>query len=338
MSDGLTVAVTGPTGDIGRALLRALEHADGVSRVFGMARRPFDPAGLGLTKTEYRQGDILDRGALDALFAEADVAVHLAFVIIGGPEETRRVNLEGSRNAFAAAAASARTKRLVYTSSVAAYGFHADNPSPLTEAVEPRGTSEHYYSAQKAELEGALDEALEGSGTDAYVFRPCIVGGADALLLIEHLPFVTASERLPPSLRRIFDAMTVLRPLLPDPGVPFQLVHADDVAAALVLATEAAGPPGVYNLAGDGSLTMSDLARELGWYAFPVPVAAVGATASVVSLMPFLPAEAHWIQVFRSSVVMDTSKARRELGWSPRRGGGAVLAEMVKGAKARGLV
>jgi UDP-glucose 4-epimerase len=149
---------------------------------------------------------------------------------------------------------------------------------------------------------------------------------------------VTASEKLPAPLKRVFDAMPVVRPLLPDPGVPFQLVHADDVAQALVAATLGAGPPGVYNLAGDGSLTMTDLARELGWYAFPVPTMAVDATASVVSLMPFLPAEAHWIQVFRSSVLMDTTKARRELGWKPKRGGGAVLAELVKGARERGLV
>ena len=334
----LTVAVTGPTGDIGRALLRRLDADPLVGRVLGMARREFDPASLGLKKTEYRQGDILDRAALDELFAEADVVVHLAFVIVGSPAETRSVNLEGSRNVFAAAAAADRCRRLVYTSSVAAYGFHASNPLPLKEDVPPRGTDEHYYSAQKAELEGALEEALGGSGLDAYVFRPCIVAGRDALLLIEHLPYVTASEKLPASLRRVFDAMPVLRPVLPDPGVPFQLVHADDVASALVAATEGRGAPGVYNLAGDGALTMTDLARELGWYAFPVPGAAVGATASVVALMPFLPAEAHWIQVFRSSVVMDTSKARRELGWSPRRGGGAVLTEMVKGAKARGLV
>ena len=67
-----------------------------------MARRPFDPAAQGLRKTEYRQGDVLDRAAVDALVAEADVVVHLAFIIMGGREETRQVNLEGSRNVFAA--------------------------------------------------------------------------------------------------------------------------------------------------------------------------------------------------------------------------------------------
>ena len=105
-----------------------------------MARRPFDPAEQGLRKTEYRQGDVLDRAAVDALVAEADVVVHLAFIIMGGHEETRHVNLEGSRTVFEAAAASPRAQRLVYTSSVAAYGFHDDNPLPLTEDVPARGS------------------------------------------------------------------------------------------------------------------------------------------------------------------------------------------------------
>src|SRR4051812_9939529 len=137
MSDGLTVAVTGPTGEIGRAFLRALDAHEAVSRVLGMARSEFDPGDLGLRRTEYRRGDVLDRDAVDALAAEADVLVHLAFIIMGGREETRTVNLTGSRNVFAAAAAAApRLRRLVYTSSVAAYGFHPDNPQPLTEDVQ----------------------------------------------------------------------------------------------------------------------------------------------------------------------------------------------------------
>src|SRR4029079_10784612 len=97
-------------------------------------------------KTEYRQGDVLDREAVESLAAEADVLVHLAFIIVGGREETRSVNLEGSRNVFEAARG---VKRLVYTSSVAAYGFHAENPQPLTEDVPPRGSEGFYYSAHK---------------------------------------------------------------------------------------------------------------------------------------------------------------------------------------------
>src|SRR5439155_11749856 len=116
------------------------------------------------------------------LVVGADVVVHLAFIILGGRDETRRVNLEGSRNVFTAAAKARRVKRLVYTSSVAAYGFHADNPQPLTEAVPVRGTDAFYYSAQKAELEETLRAATAGSTLDSYVFRPCIVAGGDATM------------------------------------------------------------------------------------------------------------------------------------------------------------
>ena len=77
--------------------------------------------------------------SVDGLVAGADVVVHLAFIIFGGHDETRAINLEGSRNVFEAAARR-RARRLVYTSSVAAYGFHDDNPQPLTEEIEPRGT------------------------------------------------------------------------------------------------------------------------------------------------------------------------------------------------------
>ena len=98
----LTVAVTGPTGEIGKPLLSALERSEAVERVLGMARRPFDPRAEGWEKVSYRQGDILDRTALDQLLDGADVAVHLAFVIFGSHEETRKVNLEGSRNVFEA--------------------------------------------------------------------------------------------------------------------------------------------------------------------------------------------------------------------------------------------
>jgi nucleoside-diphosphate-sugar epimerase len=228
------------------------------------------------------------------------VLVHLAFIIMGGREETREVNLTGSRNVFAAAR---NVKRLVYTSSVAAYGFHADNPQPLTEDVPPRGSEAFYYSAQKAELESALEEEIAGSGVEAYVFRPCIVAGPDAPALLDQLP----QNRIPgPSL-----------PLLPDPGVRFQLVHHDDVATALVAATLGQGPPGVYNLAGDGTITLGDLARALGWLSVPVPGVAVR-VASLGAKLPLMPPIAEWLVAGRVPVVMDASRARAELGWEPR--------------------
>jgi UDP-glucose 4-epimerase len=334
---GLTVAVTGPTGGIGLALIRALEAEPAVERIVGMARRPFDPAERGWKKATYRRGDVLDRGSVEALVEDADVVVHLAFVIMGGHEESRSVNLEGSRNVFEAAAASG-AKRLVYASSVAAYGFHEDNPVPLTEDVPARGTDAHYYSAQKAEVEALLDEILDDADLDAYVFRPCIVAGPEALLLIENIPYVQLSEKLPDAVLRLFDVVPALKPVIPDPGVPFQLVHVDDVASALAAAVLGKGEPGVYNLAAEGEVTMRDLAQALDWYSVPLPELAVDAAAQVVARVPFMPAEAQWVNALRTPVIMDTGKARAKLGWSPRHDARETLRETVISAREERLI
>ncbi len=336
-TDRLTVAITGPTGDIGRSLLRALERSREVGRIVAMARREFDPAEQGLKKTEYRRGDVLDRDALVALFDGADVVVHLAFMIMGSRQETERINLEGSRNVFEAARA-AGARRLVYASSVAAYGFHADNPDLLTEDVHPRGTDRHYYSAQKAALETVLTDVLGDAPVESYMFRPCIVAGPDALLLLENIPYIALSERMPGPILRALEFMPALKPVLPDPGVPFQLVHHDDVATAFRAAVLGRGTPGVYNLAGDGELTMSDIADSLSWYSVPLPEFALGAAAEVVARLPFVPAEAQWIESFRSPVLMDTAKARRELRWRPKHDARSTLRAMVDAARSERLI
>jgi len=330
----LTVAVTGPTGEVGKPFISALERAPEVGRVIGMARRPFDYADRGWEKFEYRRGDILDRDAVDALVEEADVVVHLAFVIVAGRGESREINRTGSRTVFDAAVA-AGAKRLVYTSSVAAYGFHRELPAELTEEVPARGTGRHPYSADKAAVEEELEQAVAGSETGAYVFRPCIVAGPDAPLLLELVPLLAVGRRLPGPVRWALGRTPSLRPVLPDPGVPFQLVHHDDVAAALAAATLGHGDPGVYNLAGPGELTVSDLARELGWHSIPAPRLAVSAAAEATALMPFLPPEAAWIETVRRPLLMDSARARRELHWMPQHTARETLAETVAAARAR---
>jgi UDP-glucose 4-epimerase len=333
----LTVAVTGPTGDIGRSLMRALDREPSVGRVIGMARSRFDPREAGWEKAEYRRGDILDHDSLAGLVAEADVVVHLAFVILGGREETREVNLEGSRNVFEAAVG-AGVKRLVYTSSVAAYGFHSDNPQPLTEEVKPRGSEAFYYSAQKAELEGQLAEATSDSGVEVYVFRPCIVAGPDAQMLIERVVEQYQLGGRLPFVQRALEGLPFLAPVLPDPGLRFQLVHHDDVAAALLAAIAGRGEPGAYNLAGDGVLRPSDLARELGWWSVPIPRQAVGALAEATGRVPGLPAQVSWLNAFTIPVLMDTSRAREKLGWTPRYEATETLRETVAAARREGVL
>jgi nucleoside-diphosphate-sugar epimerase len=330
---GLTVAVTGPTGEIGKPFIAALERTREVSRILGMARRPFDPAAHGWKKTEYLRGDVLDRAAVESLVTGADVVVHLAFIIVGAGDESRHINIEGSRNVFEAAAA-AKATRVVYASSVAAYGFPDGADGLITEDVPALGHPRHPYSAHKAEVEEVLDEALAGSDTDAYVFRPCIVAGPHAPLLVNQIPYVRLSGRLPAAVRTLFDQVPVLRPVIPDPGVPFQLVHHDDVASALKAGVLGRGEPGAYNLAGPGEITMRDVADELGYYTVPVPDLAVEATAEVVARLPFLPDEATWIEAVRRPVLMDTAKARRLLRWRPRHDARETLHATVAAARA----
>jgi UDP-glucose 4-epimerase len=333
----LTVAVTGPTGEIGLPLMAELERDAAVGAVRGMARRPFDPAEEGWKKASYRRGDILDRGSLAALFDGADVAVHLAFAIFGNREETRRVNLEGSRNVFEAAI-EAGVERLVYASSVAAYGFHPENPQPLTEEVPPRGSESFYYSAQKAELESTLDTLLLGSGVEAYVFRPCIVAGPRATMLIEKTVEGARLGDPLPALRRGLGRLPLPKPVLPDPGAPIQLVHHDDVARALAAAIGGNGDAGAYNLAGAGEVAVADVARALGWHSVPVPGPAVGLGASLAKRLAFVSPQLEWATALRTPVLMDTSKARRQLGWEPRFDAAETLLQTAVAAREAGLL
>lgn len=314
----LTVAVTGPTGEIGISAVAALEREPAVDRIVGMARRPFDPAARGWVKTEYRQGDILDRAAVDGLVDDADVVVHLAYLIMGSREESRTINLTGTRNVFEATVAAARPNRLVYTSSVAAYGYHADNPVPLTEDVAVRGSKEHYYSEQKAECEAVLHEVTEGTGLEVYVLRPCIVAGPEATALADSMPWRQLRESLPGQLRGVVTTIQGMLPLLPDPGVALQLVHHDDVASAIALAATGAGPPGAYNLAADGEISLSEVAAATGTRSVRVPQSAATAVSAILARLPMVPAAAEWVHVARSSVVMDTTRAKQQLGWQPR--------------------
>ena len=310
---GVTVAVTGPTGEIGISAVTALEHNPAVDRIVGMARRPFDPSPLGWAKTTYRQGDILDRQAVDDLVADADVVIHLAFIIFGSREQSAQVNLAGAHNVFEARGPE-RPRRLVYTSSVAAYGYHPDNPVPLTEDVAPRGSPEHYYSEQKAACEAELAEITKGSSVEVFILRPCIVAGPKAPALADAMPW----RHLPGVVQSATRAVPLLKMPVADPGYPMQLVHHDDVAAAIALAATTDAAPGAYNIAGDGEVSISEVVTALGGHPVRVPAVAATAASEVIAHLPFVPSPLEWLHTTKVSMVMDTTKAKTQLGWKPK--------------------
>ena len=259
----------------------------------------------------------------------ADVVVHLAFAILTASDATREINIDGSRNVFEAAVA-AGAPRICYASSVAAYGFHQDNPDWLTEDVPARGTREHFYSQQKAEVEGVLAEVLKNKRrTSAYVFRPCIVAGPRAQTLLDEIPYVRIADSMPDAIARVIGALPILKPVIPDPGTRFQLVHEDDVASAFVAGVLGKGAPGPYNLAGGGTLRSRDLAAAMGWYSVPIPELAVDVTAEVIAKLP-TPAQLSWIHSVRKEVLMKTDRAKKELSWKPKHGSKATLNQLVK--------
>ena len=319
-SDRLTVAVTGPTGTFGFGLIPLLEADPQVGRIVGIARRPFDPAAHGWTKMEYRRGDVRDHDALREAFAEADVVVHLAFMITGtaSRETIREINVEGTLGAFAAAAA-AKVERFVYASSVAAYGFHPDNPIGMTEDWPVRPAARLFYAQEKAELERVLhDQAEEHPGVALYLLRPPVVLGPHAVGAKDALPapVAAAAGRMLALVHRLGLPVPV-----PAPELPMQFIHEDDVGQALLRCVLAEGPPGAYNIAADGVLTVADVLRELGLTPVPIPAGLASGAARAATLipsLPFVPPAAEWVEAATHPAIMDTSKAKRELGWNPR--------------------
>ena len=335
---GLTVAVTGPTGDLGLGIVDALERSRAVKRVIGMARRPFEPGERGWRKTEYRRGDVTDAASVRDLVKGAHVVVHLAFAILDAGDASHELNVEGSRRVFEESA-KAGAERICYASSVAAYGFHDDNPDWLTEDVQARGSPAHPYSRQKAEVERVLAETLlKRKSTTAYVFRPCIVAGPEARGMLHAIPYFRLGEAMPDVVVRLLGSLPALKPVIPDPGARFQLVHSDDVGRAFVAGVRGVGEPGPYNLAAGGTLTFSHLADAMGWYSVPIPKLAVEATTEIATRLPFVPESAGWLHSVRKPVLMKTDRARKLLKWKPEHTARKTLQEMCSAQREADLV
>ena len=313
----MTVAVTGPTGTFGFGLLPLLEADDRIGRVVGVARRPFDPAEHGWTKLVYRRGDVRDQDLLEEAFADADVVVHLAFLVAGadGSETARAINVEGTGNAFRAAVA-VGARRFVYASSASAYGFHADNPIGIDEDWPTRPAEHLFYAQEKSELEEALAKlAAEHPAIDLYLLRPPVVIGPHMIGGKSRL----ADRLVPPVLAAARAAGRLPVPIpVPTPDLPLQVVHEADVGSALVRCIVGAGPPGAYNIAADGILTGADIARELGLRPVTLGSGLLERTARRVAALPVADKVTGWAEAVSHPVILDTAKAKRDLGWTPR--------------------
>jgi nucleoside-diphosphate-sugar epimerase len=319
-TDGLTVAVTGPTGTFGFGLVPQLEADDRISRIVGVARRPFEPADHGWQKLTYKQGDVRDLALLEEAFAGADVVVHLAFLIAGARSDpnTHAINIVGTLNTFRAAAA-AGAKRFVYASSVSAYGFASDLPHGITEEHPVAGGAHNFYSQEKAELEAELAKlAAEHPTIELYVLRPPgvlgphMIGGKSE-----------RAERMLPKAHKIIRSLRRRRLPIPMPllDVQMQLIHEADVGSAFLQCIVGAGPAGAYNISGDGHVDSADIIRELGLR--PLVIRSrrqerVMRWVAKQSAKRWVPDGFDFAEMMARPVIVDTTKAQEQLGWKPR--------------------
>jgi nucleoside-diphosphate-sugar epimerase len=318
MPEALNVAVTGPTGTFGFGLVPLLQEEPRINRIVGIARRAFDPHVHGWTKMQYRRGDVRNQDTLRDAFTGADVVVHLAFALVGNaPAKTiRQINVEGTLNAYRAAR-EVDAKRFVYASSVAAYGFHADNPVGMREDWPVRPADRLFYAREKAELEELLWRESDASPKPAlYLVRPPIVLGPHAVGAKDFFPRPVAQAG-----RGVLGALRRLPIPIPAPNVPVQFIHEEDVGDALLKCVLGEGPPGAYNIAGEGVLSGTDVIRELGLAPLPIPGRLVYGAARAAAAVPrvgLLPPSVEWVEALSHPAIMDTSKAKDELGWQPK--------------------
>ena len=323
---GLTVAVTGPTGTFGFGLIPQLQADERVARIVGIARRPFDPAGHGWAKMTYHRGDVREASALRDAFGRADVVVHLAFLVSGAAsaETIRAVNVDGTLNAFRAAAASG-ARRFVYASSVAAYGFHPDNPAGMTEDWPVRADRRLFYARHKAELERLLQAEAAGPGTpELYLLRPSIVLGPHVIGEKSLLPGFLAGW-VPQAWGRGLTGWAARSRPGPRSGSRcwcrrFRCSSCTKTTWGRRCGSAWSRPghlgPTTSPPTGCSPQRTSSASSACSrCRCRPRPRTRA---ARAVAALPFLPPAAQWLQAVSRPAIMDTTRAKRDLGWSPR--------------------
>jgi UDP-glucose 4-epimerase len=326
--DGLRVAVTGASGNVGTALLRRLAAPEaGLAEVRGLARRrPPDRAPYDRVRWH-----VADLGAEDsepdvAAFVDGvDAVVHLAWALQPGrrPDRLHRVNVEGTRRA-ARAAVHAGVAQFVHLSSLGAYSA----APPGTTAAEDwptTGIPSAQYSRDKAEAERVVRDVVgRRRQITMTVVRPTLVLQPEAASEIGRYflgPLLFTGARLLPA------PVAGVLPL-PLPGARVGFIHADDVADALARMLDRRAP-GPFNLSAEPLLDADAIARTLGSRRVPVPAAVLRAALQAVFTARLVPTEPGWLDIALHAPALDATRARTLLDWTPAHRGDEVLAQFV---------
>ena len=326
----MRVAVTGASGNIGVHLLERLHGEPDVEEVVAISRRPpGEPTGPLADGVTWHAVDISSpdaAGRLTEAFAGCDVVVHLAWLIqpSHAPDVMHATNIEGSRTVFGALRA-AGVRNLVYASSVGTYSRAPKQPRQ--DETWPRdGIEGSLYSRQKAAVERILD-GVEREDPQLRVvrIRPAVVTSATAAASQTRYflgPFV-------PSF------LVPYVPVVPAiPRLELQVVHSEDVAAAFAAAVRS-DVRGAVNVADEPVLTPQVIAEVLDARVvpYPLPTAAALAALQATWLLRLQPVDPGWLAMGLGVPVMDTTRARTELGWTPAHDARDALREAVDGVR-----
>ena len=319
----MRIVVVGSTGNIGTSVLRSLKGEESIDSVLGLARRLPD---LSMPKVEWASADVVDDDLVPH-FTGADAVVLLAWLIQPSRDLTKQwmVNVEGSTR-VARAVKEAGVPSLLYASSVGAYSA-GPKDRRVDESWPTGGVPSSYYGRHKAEVERRLDR-FEAEAPEVRVvrMRPGLVFKKEAAEGIRRLfagPFFP-SVLANPALINIVPDIENLRS---------QVVHSYDVGEAFRLGIVNEDVRGPFNLAAEPVLDAGEIGRILN--ARPVQMSAqlarVGAGLSwALRLQPVPPG---WLDLSRNVPIMDTSKARTDLGWTPRYSADEALLDLLEGLR-----
>jgi UDP-glucose 4-epimerase len=243
------VLVTGAAGFLGQGLIRQLARQADCEVVIAVDVRDV-PAVQRLPGITYLTQDVRDPALANTVAAHRiDTLVHLAAIVTPGKDGNRAfeysVDVEGTRNVLQACLAHG-VQHIVVSSSGAAYGYHADNAEWLTEDMPLRGNESFAYSHHKRLVEEMLAQHRQ---THPQLQQTVLRIGT------------ILGERVNNQITALFEKPRLLA--IQGSDSPFVFIWDEDVTGAIVHALSGKAPSGCFNLAGDGALTIFDIAQRL---------------------------------------------------------------------------